>query len=215
MDVSPYALVDLDSVKLVMGLTADSQDDLLALLINAASTMIESYCDRQFIARNYIDFLDGKGENSIILPQHPVNTIIEIADDPGFQWPTSTIIDPVAYTFYPDEGIVTLLPEYAIFGIEGIFYRGVRNVRVKYNAGYGYTDSTSPASVSGVPYDLQAIAHEIIIKKYKAWSTQSIGVQAGSVHGVNVSILLDDILPGHKLLLDRKYRKRSLGLGLY
>jgi hypothetical protein len=213
--LSQYALVDLDSIKSVLGITNDSQDEILTVITNSVSSMIESYCDRQFLARDYVDYLDGKGEQSIVLAQHPINRIDELADDPNLQWPTSTIIDPSGFTYYPEDGIITLVPEYVLFGIEGIFYGGVRNVRVKYNAGYGYTDSTSPASVSGVPYDLQSIVYEIIIKKYKSWSTQSIGVQTGSVHGVNVSILLDDILPGHKLILDRKYRKRSLGLGLY
>jgi hypothetical protein len=131
MGISAYALVTLQELKSSMKEESDAQDEQLDMLVNSVSSIIESYCNRKFLARDYVEYYDGKGSDCIVLNQFPVNSVSEVADDLSMLWPSISIIDSANYTVYADEGIIKLLPGYYAMGaIAGSFYDGARNVRV-------------------------------------------------------------------------------------
>ncbi len=79
MALASNAIVSLADVKAYMRITTSDDDSLLESLINAASTRIESYCDRKFIAQNYRESYNAYGQRTLRLRNFPVTAIQRLA----------------------------------------------------------------------------------------------------------------------------------------
>lgn len=69
-----YALTTLARVREFTGLDEDTA--LLDVLIDRATAVIEGYCNRQFLSRDYSSWLDGTGTDRLFLPQRPVTALV-------------------------------------------------------------------------------------------------------------------------------------------
>jgi len=79
MALDPYALATVAAFRNVTGIAvADMADAVVEELLNAASTAIEGYCQRNFVSRAYREFLDGTGEPYLLLKQRPVTAVTRI-----------------------------------------------------------------------------------------------------------------------------------------
>ncbi len=73
MAVGTYALISLQRVKDWLNITNSAQDTTLERLIDAATARIETWCGRQFPARDRVEFHDG-ASRTLKLRHYPVNT---------------------------------------------------------------------------------------------------------------------------------------------
>lgn len=72
MALHSYALTTLAGVKSQLGITGSDDDDWLTELINASTDKIERYAGRRFAATDYVEWLNGAGESSVVLGQYPI-----------------------------------------------------------------------------------------------------------------------------------------------
>lgn len=78
------ALTTLANVKLILGITGTDQDARLTALINSASARIEAWCNRQFEAKDCVEWHDGGF--ALTAKRTPLNTVrrIGITDGSAF-----------------------------------------------------------------------------------------------------------------------------------
>ena len=62
-----------------MRLTTSNDDRLLTELLDSATSRIEHFCQRTFIAQNYKQFISGSGTSTLSLPNYPVTAIRRLA----------------------------------------------------------------------------------------------------------------------------------------
>jgi hypothetical protein len=79
MALASNAIVSLADTKAFMRISSSSDDALLETLINAASTRIEQYCDRKFIAQNYRESYNCHGQRRLRLRNFPVTSVQRLA----------------------------------------------------------------------------------------------------------------------------------------
>lgn len=122
-------LTTLEKVRAYLGLTDDSADDApLAALIDAASEAIEHHCGRAFALAERTELHDGTGTDTLLLRARPVASVASVHDDPARGFGPETALDPDRIVIYPGEGVLKR--------VDGVFTRGLRNVRVVHTAGY-------------------------------------------------------------------------------
>lgn len=56
-------------------ITSNEDDGLLDTLVSAASKIVENICDRVFATTPYTEWLDGNGQNYILVPHYPITEI--------------------------------------------------------------------------------------------------------------------------------------------
>lgn len=80
MALDAYALTTLAKAKEY--LRADGSDDsLITNLINSASARIETYCQRQFLSRDYSEWYDGTGDQELFVENIPVTAVTRLSRD--------------------------------------------------------------------------------------------------------------------------------------
>lgn len=135
-------LTTLDNVKAWLGLpaTPGDSDDLLSLLITAASSFVTNYVGRDLLPTDYTEIYDGTGTSWLMLRQAPITAIQSVA----FRGRTlTTPADPVAETpgFLFDNRRLTLI---------GDCFPAGRPVVVSYSAGY----ATLPEAIEQATIEL-------------------------------------------------------------
>lgn len=190
MAINIYSLTSLDSIKNFMGKVGAKaeDDDLLEGLIDRVSVLFESYCDRKFLSRDYMDYHDGKGVDKLFVNQYPITSISGIWDDREWAWDSTTEIDNSYYRISNNSNYIvfkdTTLLDYD------------QNLKIVYTAGY-----------SAIPYDLE---HACIMEVSRAYKNKNqIDVLSKSLADGSVSFVTSDFLPGTLTILN-KYRKISI-----
>lgn len=186
MALASYALVSWDTVKEQLEID-ESEKTRAELVINAASETANRYAQRTLGAADYTEDIDGTGTRSIFVTQFPVNSVTAayIDDDRAFGSDTEV----TDYVLYDDIGKLTRP--------DARWTKGVRNVRVEYNAGY-----------TTVPYEVQLAVLEVIAYNWRRRASQSIGVRSMSGDGVSTEFELT--VPTNAQRVFESYRRRYL-----
>ena len=79
MALADNALVSLADAKAYMGVGTSGDDALIERLINAESTRIERYCDRNFRKQSYRESYNGSGQRRLRLRNFPVISVTRVA----------------------------------------------------------------------------------------------------------------------------------------
>lgn len=143
MAVGTYALTSRENVqkyRLANGKPLETKpevDDLIDILINSYSTKIETYCDRKFLSRDYVEYLSGEGSNVLFPKQYPITSISGIWDDSSWTWTDDYLVDSTIYTIINDNSIALRTSR---------FGSSVNNIKIVYTAGY----ATVPADIENV-----------------------------------------------------------------
>lgn len=167
------ALVTLADVKIFLGISGSTKDALLNLLIDQASTLIESLCDVTFSSTAYTELIDGNGTREILLRHSPVITFTSLEKRTAFDntdsWETIATSD---YWVETDSGKVTKTSSYADWDVvhkdpslsdEMTFDYGKQNYRATYTAGY-----------ATIPNDIQMAVMTVISSFYNTSSKMGI-----------------------------------------
>jgi len=158
MSLISYALTTVARYKVFAGITSSTQDDLIELLINAATDYIESYCGRRFKKTTYTqEIYDGDNSMVLSLRNFPVDSSAAFT----IEWRNSGVneddwetIDSQYHTVDYESGIVKAMG--------GLKYRGNRSsLRVTYTAGYDYDNAATFLGTVGAG-DLEYACWELV-----------------------------------------------------
>jgi len=150
-------LIAWEKVKAVLNLD-DSQQELVAFLISAASTQAEKIADRSLAVRDIDTTIDAHGGREYLLPSYPVNSIqMVLVNDNELQ--------ANEYSIKKQTGILRL-KEYVPDGWDAIHFKG--------NIGY-----------DPVPEDLQQAVIEIVSVNIRRFATSggTVGIKSFSANG--------------------------------
>ena len=79
MAVGTYALTSLANLKAYLSISNTTDDVILERCVDRATAIIESHCDRRFMARTFFEFLMPEGERTIRTEVFPIVSIDTIA----------------------------------------------------------------------------------------------------------------------------------------
>lgn len=185
MSVDTYALTTISGVKTFIGLATTSDNSLLEDLVDSVSALFETYCDRQFLSREYTEYQDGKDVDILFTDQYPVTSITSIHDDREWAWGSATEVSSSSYRASSDGRSIVFKDTYLLD-----YYQ---NIKIIYTAGHGST-----------PYDLEQACIEEAARLYK--NKNQIDISSKSLSDGSVSYVVSDFLPKTLTILN-KYKK--------
>jgi len=165
MGVVSYALTTEDNLKEVLGITTNTENNLIDNIINRATDIIESYCgNRRFMSTAYTnEEYDGTGTCYINSRNYPITHLTAYEKNYGSVGTTDWNTLQADYIRYLDEGQGP-----GQFYYQMGFSRGVRNYRFTYVAGY-----------ATIPNDLEEACIELCVYIYK--DRQNKGMKSESL----------------------------------
>jgi len=154
-------------------------DDLLEILINAATKKCEDYCKRAFIQRAITENRIGDSGNLLVLNKRPVSTFTSITLD------GTALTEDTDFTLYDEEGY--LLRPIASSNWSSSSYRGNqimtdiswsrdKKIVVTYTAGYA---STRAATQALVPEAVLAVLVAV-----SNWYENRLGLSSENISGI-------------------------------
>lgn len=185
MPLVSYALVTLDDTKTFLGITDNSKDAILTMMINMATDYIESQTGRRFVSSvNTYEKIDGTGTHQLRLKNFPIVT------PPAVQlWENNTSDNTDSWsaldsnTFWVDAetGIITRTSAFLDFNegedeetlSEVVFNRGKQKYRATYTSGY-----------ATVPYDLQFACMTMVGQLYNTKGGSGIKSESLGDHSI-------------------------------
>ncbi len=196
-------------VKLLLGITASTNDDLIDMLILNTTRFIEGYCGgRQFLNQNYVEVYDSapnrgtKGGSVLFLNQFPITAVTYLKYRAGtVDNPNWVTYNTNSYLNYLKEGFIRfygVLPEIS------------QALQVTYTAGYlidfaHETDLTK----HNLPWDLCMVATEIVARKMQFRQAQ--GMKSMSVEGESVTFG-EDTATKDQLAILKKYKTTRMAI---
>ena len=170
------------SAKAYLGISGTGDDTLLASLVSAASTLVQTWLSRDIPAQAYDERYNGPGGAVLVLPWTPINSISLLTID-GVTVPAATTDGTLGYRF---DDTMIVLAGYT-------FTRGLLNVRVQWNGGF-----------TVIPPDLVQSVNELVALVYK--ESDRIGQTSKSIQGEVVSFFSGDLPPRIKTVLQQYKR---------
>lgn len=171
MAASPLDLTTLANVKLYLGITTTAADDVLQLLITAASQYVATFCNRIFQQQVYTEVYDGTGTQRLVVKQNPIVEVTSVVVL-GIAWLPVTDVFRNGFTF-DVSGV--------LYGMGGYYFpRCLRAVNVTYKAGYLVP-----------PFDLAEAVNEMVADKFKR--RDNIGISARQIAGETISYTAGDV----------------------
>lgn len=77
--VTAYDLTTATKAKRFLRITGTDDDTLIGELIDSATALIESICDRHIITRSYEELYDGNGDCYLYLKEYPVTAVSRLS----------------------------------------------------------------------------------------------------------------------------------------
>lgn len=181
------ALTTLERTKLMLGLTHPYQfertDEILALLINRASSWIEVQTGRHLGKNSYRQWYDANGQQELVTLEYPIISVESIkADD--------IEVDPDSYDFsqtgkigviYRDKG--WLKAEYRR-GLAFDIVAPKRAIEVCYTAGYVLPKDATENEPQTLPPDLEGLIWDMVSQSYTSLQNGSQGLSSFSISDV-------------------------------
>ncbi len=177
----------------------DYDDDLLEILINAATKKCEDYCNRAFIQGTITENRIGDGGTLLQLNKRPVSAFTSITLD------GSALTEDTDFTLHKEEGHVTRPTGISFWttDIQRVCWNEGAKIVIVYTAGYAATRAATQALVpDAVLAVLIAVAN---------WYENRLGVESQSISGVgSISYSVGELPEASKRLLS----SLNTGLGI-
>lgn len=130
-------MITLADAKTYLGVTHNDDDALLTAIIAQVAGAVQDYTGLLLESADLEEVYDGSLTTNLVLRQHPVLEITELADLSGG---VETVIASTDYDFDSGPGF--------LFWISGSLWgAGRKRWRVKYTAGYDETDLITPKGI--------------------------------------------------------------------
>jgi len=127
--------------------TADTfeayDDDILEILINAATKKCEDYCKRAFVQRAITENRIGDGGRLLLLNKRPVSTFTSITMN------ATSLTEDTGFTLYKEEGLLERPVANPFWGddLNAVGWTNGHKIVITYTAGYGATVAATQALV--------------------------------------------------------------------
>jgi hypothetical protein len=201
--------LSIQNIKTFLEIVSTEHDTKLGVCLNAASALVETYCDRKFSEASYTpaatpddSLIDGKGLPFVYTPQWPIITVTAL------KWVNEgnngdiQSFGATQYAVHKALGKITLLPSATLTTIQSsmtaqpVWPEGTQNIAVSYSAGF-----------ATLPNDLvQAIvivaAHLHLLGNTRRLGAKSITMAGGGGSG-STSFAINDIPAEARSILDR------------
>lgn len=179
-----YALTTKERIKERLGISVTGFDTLIDHLIANITSFIENECGgRRFKKTTYTNEIhDGDGKKYLKIKHAPINSIS------SFQYNGGTVSSPVWTNFLADD--YQLLDKEGMIYVAGGMLRGLRNIRVTYDAGFlidfaNETDTTKHT----LPFDISGLAERLVVKEFKR--REDIGKSGESIGDMTINFFAD------------------------
>ena len=192
---SNVALVSTTSMNSYLGIASSSTEESECdLLINAASTMAATLCQRgidengvsRFLATSRTEYYDGDGSDTLHVKAYPLTLVTTLYVDPDRDYGSSTLVESTDYVTYENEGMIKT---------DGaLLSGGFKSIKLTYTGGY-----------STVPADLQHAVKELVAFLYKRNTDKRVGVSSVSVG--DKSIAYEANIPESVMSTFKRYRR--------
>lgn len=195
------AFITIDHVKTEAGLTDNSFDSLLQVIVESVLALWDDLTNRVWAYSNSItEYYDMEQRSSVLfLSRYPVDSAVavQIWDDPNWVWGSDTLLATADYRVDYESGIVHYVAE---------FDGGPQSVKITYGA--GYADTALPKHIK------HAMIRQAVMfykqAKDKTWDVASIA-QPGGGTLMFAKYFSDEgyrnIMPEFRLLAERYERK--------
>jgi len=167
-----------------------TKDTRVTRLINFASALIESYCERKFEFQTFTEFHDGRNNNQLLLRQWPAQKPSSVSVSNAWEYNDGVV----------DSSIYDVVEETTLVLRSGFFSSGYRNVKVVYQAGY-----------ATIPYDIQEACLMLVLLFEQKRNDKRVGVNSKSKQGENISFV-EDIPEDIQRILE-KYKRLEFAFG--
>lgn len=195
MPLKNNALLTLAETKsfLTVPSAETSSEALIEGFINECSELIERYCGRVFIKRELTEKYSGHGGFELMPKSWPIVQITSLHDSVDRIFDATSLVDPANYETITNE----LAEPFLVQRYDSVFNRGLRNIKLVYQAGYNFED---------IPSDIKlackiAVAYYFNKQQQKDW-TQAVKSKGDEnismIQGLPKSAV--DILAVHKRL---------------
>jgi Phage gp6-like head-tail connector protein len=199
-------LTTLAKLKLILGITDNSQDTLLENYINEVSSFIATACGgRNFEATDYEETYDAPDGDNLFLKNYPINSITEIATRGGtIGTPIWTALTTDDFLLYAKEGYVKIISAFG--GLTFSAGAGFQYYKVEYNAGYliDWANEDDPL-LHNLPEDLTSLCGQLCASLYNSGGETS-GVKSESTEGQSITyadVSNLDLSTGQKNIISR------------
>jgi uncharacterized phiE125 gp8 family phage protein len=206
MALNANALTTLAKAKSHLKILDASQDSILEIMINTASSVIEQYVDRKLQTQTHTEYQDGRRQNRILLKQYPVTGVSQVWVDQTSAFTDVTTQLAAGDFFIEDENLVVLNPN----GSRGIFPIGTRNIKIVYTAGVHDQQNMTPVAA---PSDIEYACLLTTEWLYRFRSREDIG-RSQKTKGDENSTVSQDLPQIVRTLLDPHKRSEFPGASL-
>lgn len=160
------ALTTIEQAKKHLGISEQdtTQDETIEFLINAASSLIERYCNRKFGHTRYQELVTGRGSLKLVLEHFPITELHGLSinhDNVSETVDISTVhILNNGMLYRPNGGF----PDYRLSGqfMHPNYDQDVHNIFVDYSAGYVLPKDATKDNPRTLPYDLELACLKMI-----------------------------------------------------
>ena len=186
MALKANALTDLATAKehLEIPVLLITQDTVVERLINTASDYFERYTNRKLITQTHIEYHDGRASNRLLLRQYPITggpaagaTKPELFIDNSSVFASGTEVATSDYFVSGDSELLLIGGDTT----GSRFPKGVRNIKVVYEAGLGTVLGAD------LPDELVDACLDYVLWKYERQNDRRIGKTNKSKGDENVS----------------------------
>ena len=197
MALAANALTTLAAFKDFMGIpTSDvTKDGRYEFFINAASGVIQTYCERQFLQATRVERHDGRLSDTLVTREWPVSSVTEVRVAADWDFTNANSLYD-ANDFAVEKGSVIRLRN-------KLFPKGKLNVQVTYVSGYLFAN---------LPADLQLCCLQLAEWYLALRDDRRIGVTNKSKSGENIGFVGD--LPDYVTSILINYRREEFAGGL-
>ncbi len=185
MSLKETSLTTLARTKTYLGISNDSQDTLLEILIDGASDFIQTYCDRTFKKSDYVEVVRGSGSEALLLKSYPIIGDVSLEEntsgDASDSWNS---IGSDRYFTFNDEGYLE--------AHDFTFAKRPRAYRATYVAGYLLQGSVVTGENIALPSDIELAVMRLVSgilnqRKAEGTSNQNLGD-----YSISFAKLIDD-----------------------
>jgi hypothetical protein len=190
-----HTLIPLADFKAVIGLD-DRDDKSVEFCLKTATKIIEQYCQRHFLRKQYFEWNEYNGDLLIPLREYPVSRVLAV-----YLIGSGELLEPDFYNIIPDCGTDYDLPfslslSRAIQRQSGIF-----SIKAVYWAGY---------SIGLVPADLSAACLELAIWNMNRYKGRRIGMTGNARGGGKDGEHFELSMPLNVKQLLEPYRRKTI-----
>lgn len=182
------AIAVINDIYGYMSISDSADETLIESIMTRKTTQFEKYLevDSIFVA-DYVEYSDGDNGSLLFVKNQPLNSITQLAIDNDWVWGTDSTVSSTDYRIVDNRYVA----------YNGVFYEGLQNIRISYNAGY-----------STIPEDIVEAFIEEVYRTYNRRKEPDVLIktlQDGSIH-----LVPSGLMPSTKNVLDKYKRMRSV-----